>query len=262
MKILVGGDPEVFVKKDGKFVSAYGLVEGTKEQPLAVPNGAVQVDGMALEFNINPASTCDEFVYNIEDVMETLKAMVPEYELSATPVVEFDAEYMKKQPEEAVMLGCGQDFNAWTSTPNPTPDAAVNFRTGAGHVHIGWTNDKSLASQGHIHMGQKLVKQLDFYLGLPSVMYDNDSKRRELYGKAGAYRLKPYGVEYRVLSNAWLNSKELMQLVYNNTLTAISKLAGGKELTKQYGDIQHIINSSNKDAAVSIMQAEGIHYEV
>jgi len=55
MKILVGCDPELFVKKDGVLVSAHGLVQGSKEHPFRVSKGAVQVDGMALEFNIDPA---------------------------------------------------------------------------------------------------------------------------------------------------------------------------------------------------------------
>ena len=51
-KILVGCDPEIFVKQAGVFKSAHGLVVGDKKDPQKVNKGAVQVDGMALEFNI------------------------------------------------------------------------------------------------------------------------------------------------------------------------------------------------------------------
>ncbi len=45
-------------------VTASGLVipDTAKEKPFPVTNGAVQVDGMALEYNIDPASTVEEFV--------------------------------------------------------------------------------------------------------------------------------------------------------------------------------------------------------
>ena len=56
-QILVGCDPEVFVAKGGKFISAHGMIPGTKKAPHKVERGAVQVDGMALEFNIDPAAS-------------------------------------------------------------------------------------------------------------------------------------------------------------------------------------------------------------
>ena len=53
--ITVGADPELFVKKGRSFQSAYGMIPGTKQKPKKVIKGAVQVDGMALEFNIDRA---------------------------------------------------------------------------------------------------------------------------------------------------------------------------------------------------------------
>jgi hypothetical protein len=38
---------------------------------------------------------------------------------------------------------------------------------------------------------------------------------RKLYGAAGRYRQPSYGVEYRTLSNFWLASPELVELVYD-----------------------------------------------
>ena len=59
-KILVGCDPEVFVAQGGVFKSAYNLIKGDKKNPQKIRSGAVQVDGMALEFNIDPAATENE----------------------------------------------------------------------------------------------------------------------------------------------------------------------------------------------------------
>lgn len=231
LNILVGADPEVFVRKIGKkqFQSAHGLVAGDKKNPYKVHQGAVQVDGMALEFNIDPAKNEREFVENITGVMKIMAGMVPDYELVPVPVARFTEAVMKKQPKEALELGCEPDFCAWNNgAANPRPNGDVNFRTGAGHVHIGWTDGADIADPGHMEACIMATKQLDFYLGLGSLVYDSDTKRRTMYGAAGAFRPKPYGVEYRVLSNAWLQSQELMAWVYRTTTKAINDLFEGK----------------------------------
>lgn len=237
LNILVGADPEVFVRKVGKksFQSAHGLVAGDKKNPYKVHQGAVQVDGMALEFNIDPAKNEREFVENITGVMKIMASMVPDYELVPVPVAKFTEAVMKKQPKEALELGCEPDFCAWNNgEANPRPNGDVNFRTGAGHVHIGWTNGVDTSDPGHIEACIMATKQLDFYLGLGSLVYDTDTKRRTMYGAAGAFRPKSYGVEYRVLSNAWLQSEELMAWVYRTTTKAINDLFEGKPKYDQH----------------------------
>jgi len=262
MNILMGADPELFCFKDGKPTSAYNLIKGDKKNPQPVDNGAVQVDGMALEFNINPASNEQEFLFNIKDVMQQLKAMVPEYDVQAVPIAFFGEEYIKNQPKEAKILGCDPDYNAWTSKENQPPNAELPFRTAAGHIHIGWTDKADAKDVEHLGMVESLVKQLDFFLGLPSILFDTDKQRRGMYGKAGAYRSKEYGCEYRVLSNKWLTNDNLIKLIYNNTQKGIDRLMKGEFLSKVYGDIQDVINKNDVDSAIEIMQTEGIQYEV
>jgi hypothetical protein len=249
MKILVGADPEVFIKQNNQFLSAYGLIDGDKRNPQRVEKGAVQVDGMALEFNIDPASTSEEFLYNIQTVYSTLRSMVPEYEVIATPVADFTHDYIKAQPEKATELGCDPDYNAWTNRENVKPNALLPIRTASGHVHIGWTDGEDKNSNGHISACNDVVKQLDYFLGLPSLLFDDNTRRRSLYGKAGACRYKHYGVEYRVLSNMWLNSSDLIKWVFDNTQLAIKNLMNGVNLPNLYGNIEQIINTSDVDSA-------------
>lgn len=254
MKILVGCDPEVFVKQNNKFMSAHGLIRGDKKNPFKVKNGAVQVDGMALEFNIDPAATEDEFVFNVKDVFDQMCKMVPTYEVVAVPVAKFDIEYMKAQPEEALELGCDPDYNAWTGMANERPDGDRPMRTASGHVHIGWTNNEAIENPDHQHKARLVGQQLDFYLGLGSLLYDGDVERREMYGKGGAIRYKPYGVEYRTLSNAWLQSEARMRWVFRNAVKGVKDLIAGNMLAETYGDIQEIINTSNKKEALRIIK--------
>lgn len=246
--LLIGADPEFFVKKDGKFVSAYGLIEGTKKNPQKVKGGAVQVDGMALEININPAATFVEFEQNYQNVMSNLRRMVPdEYEFAFVPVADFDPDYIKSQPEEARALGCDPDFNAYTGEANNPPDAAKNFRTASGHFHLGWTEDEDIKNPEHIEACQMMTKQLDCGIGLKGIVYDTDNRRRELYGKAGAYRPKPYGVEYRVLSNFWLGNVNWRGELFADILYSYKQLVNGfdfeKVLSREFG--RTIINDNN-----------------
>lgn len=256
--ILVGCDPEVFVKKNGLFQSAWNLIKGDKKAPQKVPNGAVQVDGMALEFNIDPAHSEDEFCFNVQDVFNTMCKMVPEYEVVAVPVAHFSEEYMKIQPAASLELGCDPDYNAWTGLVNIKPNGQRPMRTAAGHIHIGWTKDEDVNDPNHIHRCNMVGRQMDFYLGLASLSYDTDTERREMYGKGGCVRYKSYGVEYRTLSNAWLRDEKIMRLVYRNTIKGVQELMAGNDLSAKYGDIQAIINSSDWKAAQKIIKAEKI----
>src|SRR5699024_1675043 len=228
--VLVGADPELFVYKDGKAVSAFGMIEGDKKHPFVVDLGAVQVDGMALEFNIDPAHDEEQFVNHINTVMDALKGMVPDYEVRAEAVAEFEMEYIKQQPMEAVMFGCDPDFCAWTGEINQSANPNVPYRTGAGHVHIGWTNVKNSFEKNHYNKCIDLVKQMDFYLGLPSLLFANDYKRRSMYGNPGCFRPKKYGCEYRVLSNCWLRSDNLKRWVYRNVQKGFERLVKGEAL--------------------------------
>ena len=79
-----------------------------------------------------------------------------------------------------------------------------------------------------------------------------------MYGKAGCLRYKPYGMEYRTLSNFWLNSKELMAWVYQQTVNGVSQLFDGKDYTNEFGCIQEVIDNNDRASAKAIIQRTGI----
>jgi hypothetical protein len=218
----IGCDPELFVKDPrGRIVSAHGLIPGTKEEPFKVDGGAVQVDGMAVEINIDPVPVYnrDLFSRRVISVASQLKKMLPpRYGLVPIASHKFDDDYIGAQPEEARELGCNPDFGAWQDgSENPAPDASVSYRTAAGHIHIGWGKDIPVDHPDHIAICCKIVKMLDLYVGPYCSLIDEDNLRSSLYGKAGAFRPKSYGVEYRTPSNAWLrthtNRKDVCRMV-------------------------------------------------
>lgn len=258
MKISVGVDPELFVWGGKEFINGSGLIPGTKKNPFPVNRGAVQVDGIALEFNTEPAEDEDTFAYNIGEVLSQLQSMIP-YELKAQPTISFNVASL---PAKDRILGCDTDFNAWTDKSNPQPDENLNFRTGAGHIHIGWTSNANIKSDEHRNMCIDLTKQCDFFLGLPSLLFDSDTDRRKLYGKAGAFRPKTYGVEYRVLSNMWVNHPTLYPWIFNACHNAVHTLIQGIKMWEKYTDLENIINYSDVDKATEIINNEKQYLEM
>lgn len=234
-EFMIGCDPELFVRDaQGALVSAHDMIPGTKNAPFRVDGGAVQVDGMALEFNTNPAKTFEEFNANITSVLAKLQTMIPEgYTFDFSPVAQFGKEYIDAQPEEAKMLGCDPDYNAYNGLVNPKPDANMGIRTASGHIHIGWTSDQDVTDPDHIEACQMVVKQLDITLGLMCRIWDKDTTRRSMYGNFGAYRVKPYGVEYRTPSNVWVADEILRRLVFQTAMGATQALLQGKRLYEE-----------------------------
>lgn len=248
MDITIGCDPELFVSEDGSPRSAWGLIPGTKDKPFEVEDGAVQVDGMALEFNTRPVKTADDFVAVTNNVLRQMREMVPDkYQFEIVPSVKFNGNHYRAQPEEAKELGCTPDYNAYTLKENEKPDNKTSMRTASGHIHIGFCEGADPMSDEHMLRCSTLVKQLDCYLGLPSLLFDGDKKRRAMYGAAGCFRPKSYGVEYRVLSNAWLLSDERKRFVFNQTVQAVNDLIAGKRPFLDIGDdvLQDTINKSH-----------------
>lgn len=222
MKIMLGADPEFFLTRlfRGKhfFYSAHELVPGTKKKPYPLKHGAVQLDGTAVEFNINPANTPEEFASNIESVLKQIREMVPkEYSFSFTPTATYTPATFRRIPEYCKELGCEPDYSAYTSKPNPRPNPIGTMRTGAGHLHVGWGMGLDPFDRTHKYDCEAVTKAMDGVHFPLSQLWDKDRKRMKMYGARGAYRPKPYGVEYRVLSNAWLNYPDLWPFLFEVT---------------------------------------------
>lgn len=217
MEILVGTDPEVFVRRrsTGMFLSAHTFFPGTKEAPFPVRDGAIQVDGVAAEFNITPADNFADFAGNIATVTGLMQSILAnqdtDLELVVTPTATFTREYFDALPEETKKLGCSPDYNAWTRQMNEPPKTDKPFRTGAGHIHLGWEEVADVTDEDFVETCREVTKNLDASLYVMSHCWDDDRSRRSLYGKKGAFRPKLYGMEYRVLSNMFLQKPAIVK---------------------------------------------------
>lgn len=256
-QVLLGCDPELFIVDDsGSIVSCEGLLPGTKTKPYPVEGGAVQVDGFAAEFNIEPAATLDEWESRITGVWAQLNDMLPSGHW-AVPIAStvFSEEIYGTAKAKTKALGCEPDFNAWTGTMTKKPTPPPRFRTCGGHVHIGWRSPEKMSNQ-HWELCRNFVKQLDWFLGAWSVLEDGDTERRKLYGAAGCFRPKAYGVEYRTLSNFWVATPELRAEVWNRTQAAIAAMSKSPLFAEEAGltNLVEAINTSNRGAAAELLE--------
>lgn len=246
--MILGCDPEIFlVDAAGALISAIDKIGGTKDFPRPLPIGegfAVQEDNVALEFNIPPARDSKQFVTNINKVKEFLSAEIKTHGLAFSHLSSgrFSADQLVDH--RALEFGCEPDFNAWTKRRNPRPKANdPSLRSCGGHIHVGerFESDKNK---------YQFIKFMDLAIGVPSILMDNGEERKKLYGKAGACRLKPYGVEYRTPSNFWVFDDSLIEWVWENTQLALHMFKEGKvDIDHEREQIVHAINENNKHVA-------------
>ncbi len=230
MSFTIGADPELFVGKNHKFISAHGMVQGTKRKPYPVEGGSIQVDGMALEYNLDPCKTEQEFVAKHHIVQDQLIQIAGGPEILPTCTVEFTEADVKDVPALNFELGCSVDFNAYTGDPNPSPNAKGMMRTAGGHVHIGTFMTNNTWKPDHIEKCMRLTRLMDKHLGIYSLLWDKDVKRREMYGKAGCFRPAKFGVEYRTLSNLWIFDDKLIKFVYQQARKAYDECMSGGDV--------------------------------
>jgi hypothetical protein len=246
----LGADPEIFLQDAASaYVSAIDKIGGSKEQPKPLPIGegfAVQEDNVAIEYNIPASDSRHAFTNNIGKAMSYLSDTVAAMGLrfSHESAVSYPASELADL--RALTFGCDPDFNAWRKGKrNPRPKASDHaLRTCGGHVHIGGATGSPFQSEEEVI---NFIKHMDLFLGIPSVLMDKGELRKELYGKAGAFRYKNYGCEYRSLSNFWIFDEKLTNWVWDSTAMAMTAWQGNAfDIDSDKDLIIESINNNNK----------------
>lgn len=275
----IGMDPEIVLlsnttKKLCSAREALGTTTYRKTSPHSFGSSEVCVDGFLAEINPAP-NTCREWVLNnIRDCLTMLYNTVERkgLDISCKSTVNVPKPVRTKATEAELELGCEPDYSAYSGQVNIIPDEMRNgnTRSGGGHLHYGFnytcgqTNVSYQSSQDmwetaltYEPVAHRIIKAMDYMVGLPCVLLDdkNAATRRKLYGKAGSYRIQPHGIEYRVLSNFWVNHPALASMAMELGRSAL------RVATCQYNvceelfnlipaeDVQSIINENCKTEA-------------
>lgn len=255
----IGADIEVFLQdqESHEVVSAEGIIKGSKHDPYifhGVGNDffATSLDNVMVEFNIPPAREPKIFSSNILYALGWIKGNIPAgLDLKAYPSVRMDQRFL--QTENAKLFGCEPDYNAWLmGQTNARPSCDSNLRSAGGHIHVGYDKPDHMVSMA-------LIRAMDIHLGLPSIIQEPDNERKQLYGKAGAFRFKDYGAEYRTISNYYVTAPSLMEWAFANTLAAIEFVNNQMPINEEEAvAIQAAINTNDKALATTMCTYFGV----
>jgi hypothetical protein len=258
-KWTAGADPEMMLQKGGRYVAVQPYINGTKEKPFPLPSGGnAQRDNVAIEFGVKISPTKRDFVFNIGTTIHELIDILPmDVSLHVVPSALFPGKELKHT--ECKKFGCEGDYCAWTGEPNPAPNRRgyKRLRSCGGHAHIGHVPGSGYSFLLEDEGKMLVIQALDCTIGFISTVLDNSFpaiERRKLYGKAGCYRPTDYGVEYRTLSNFWIKSPHLVELVYHVIDDTLKVVKGydALDLIDRIGkdEVQRVINTGDAEAAV------------
>lgn len=268
--VTIGADIEVFLqdRKNKKIISAEGFIPGTKDNPFKFddtnPFFYTSLDNVLAEFSIPPAKSIEEFYEAIKKGMKYIESIIPP-QLCIAAIPSANLEHKFLMTANAQTFGCEPDWNAYTGFINGSAFmlGAIDptLRSAGGHIHVGYKNSTMYDKFTYFAQDERcgIIQALDLFLGVPSIIMEPENKRRALYGKAGAFRPKPYGVEYRTLSNFYLENDALINWVYNNTQAAIDFLNNDNKIDEGLAaTIQDTINTADKESAQSLIN----HFDI
>lgn len=253
--VSIGADPEIFLEKHGKIIGAEKVFpqRTVRKMKSTFDNseyevGEVTLDGVQLELHPKPVYCRGHAYENFRDCFITVEERLrvdEDLKVSMKAVVEVDEKEMESLRPESKLLGCSPSENIYHDTVRLDPaNTNTLIRSAGGHLHFSANGDYGFrTNQLRFALkrdAQETVKVLDIMLGNTCVLLDREplaAKRRQYYGRAGEYRLPVYGLEYRTLSNFWLQANWLQHLVYGIARAAIGVAANftmGKKPTN-YG---------------------------
>ena len=251
-KLLLASDPELFTRTScGKLSSVAGKLGCDKYNKIDLGSIRLQEDNVLVEFDIDPSDNFAGFNALIKrGIAESEKAIKPHGLEIAKNICShiYTTEELNSFDPSAFVFGCEPDFNGLTGMKNPRPVAVdAGLRSAGGHIHFGFDDKVSVGGMEQMAM----TIMCDFFLGLPSVLLDNDTRRRELYGKAGSIRYKPYGIEYRTLSNFWIFSDKGRKWAWdqgNKAYNFIKDINDARMLASMVSpdEVQRVINQDDK----------------
>ena len=218
----IGCDPEIFITaEDGSMVPAFDVLKSKEDS-----EGYPYWDGYQAEFAPNASECIDILTNRIQTQLHYIGVMCGKlgHKMTMQNTMAVPVEYLTTHKKEYVELGCKPASNAYDDIPLRPNGRETSTRWAGGHLHFTLTPTMNVIN---------CVKELDKVLGVISVAvfraYDTPT-RRTYYGRAGEYRLTKYGMEYRVLSNAWLCHPAATHLMYEIARTVIGNVCCDEEL--------------------------------
>lgn len=230
-ELLIGMDAEFFVRNPKGYVAAARVIPGLKHQPHILEHGVCHPDGLSLEVGAPPAETPEGMISNLFAVLDEVqrKYLTPNYCTLAYTCEVAANNVLGTQPDD-LQFGCGVEFDAYEEQRmvKVVQQTNADKRYSGFHIHLGFTKDQESNYFTYMDMS-RLVKKLDelfIRYGLNTL-----PRRATQYGGKGAFRVKPYGIEYRMMDCTVITDpnklRSLIQAL-NELPHVFESLGGGK----------------------------------
>lgn len=285
--VTIGSDPEymLYDKINNRIVSAIDVLKGShnKKNPIDLGDGfKMYYENTLLEGIIPPASTQSDFIENftifeakVEDYFNSLDRLIDsgQYILARNTCFHEFSEVECSHPE-ARRGSCQAELCAYTQRIYHIAEFANNYRCAGGHIHIGRSDYKNFRQETlkddqdawlmNTASCINFVKYLDYYLSIPSITYDWEQnnllqsiQRRSMgYGKAGRFRITPYGIEYRVLPSFWAQHGIYRHFVWKHIFRAIVAHQSNVPLPIESEEIQQVIDIGDIKKAENLVHQD------
>jgi hypothetical protein len=246
--VYMGTDPEMFLadRRTGRCTPAFNVLPRKKDRGYNV----LFADGFQAEANVGAAQCLEVLSKGIAVAISSMSSIG---RIRPESTIRFARKTFQKIAREDLEFGCEPSLNVYGMQGTKVVDPAeVPYRFAGGHIHIGWGS--SLLYKSAI---QEIVMALDKVLGVISVSLAeglDTEVRRHFYGLAGEYRTPAHGLEYRVLSNFWLQHPLVYHLCFHLArYTALLTAIGELKWIAEPGQVIECINSNNVGMARHII---------
>lgn len=238
--LTYGADPEIllFDNEENRVVSAIPVLGRDKNIPYELSEYVkFYYDNTMAEFTVRPADSIPDFIKSIRESLESIHTFLTKthgnkYSIKVKAAHVFDDEFLDH--DDAKKIGCDPEYCAYI-VRDIVPDSFVGgLRSCGGHIVCGHNKFNELTFEEqeqtpllNLEGRCNLTKLLDYYLAVPMILVDNDPTatiRKQLYGSCGRHRAPVYGLEYRVLSNFWIQSPRLVDMVARLATFAVEQL--------------------------------------
>ena len=256
----MGADPELFIETNGAIVGSEKLVPETGID--SGSGGKTVRDGVQIEIHPTPAHCRAYFTNNLsycfKALVKQIRATDEKANLNFSSVVKLSKEEMASLSEQSKVFGCMPSNNVYDQEQSKIKVNPKRYlkRSAGGHIHLSSSHgDANVTNM--LRNPNPMIPVLDIILGNTSVLIDRNpanKERRKVYGKAGEHRIKPYGCEYRTLSNFWLQSVPLASMVMGLARYACNIVQQTNQVSKTTDYVGTLFSLVKQDNIVKAIQ--------
>lgn len=257
-----GLDPEMMIRDrvSNQIVSAIPILKCNKERKIDLGDGFfTYADNVLIECNVPPSYSKEELLSNVDIMFSKLNNLLGN-RYSAECVSYHHFSLKECSHNYAKQSGCLPTFDAFSLEMCESPELHETGRAAGGHCHWG-RHDFKECKEGDFLIDPmskcRAVKWGAYYLGLPSIILDDSEtsrQRKRTYGYAFEHRPSDFGVEYRCLSNFWINRKELVEFIYDMSILALEAARNDEEIPVPCERIGEIVRYGNTNDAKNLIK--------